>query len=53
MFGSGSGGGPLQGEWFVRAAEGRLLADVDPWMGFHAGRNETSHTHDHEAASGW
>lgn len=38
-------------ELFRRAAESRLIADVDLWMGFHAARNETSHTHDHETAA--
>lgn len=32
-------------ELFRLAAESRLIADVDQWMTFHRGRNETSHTY--------
>lgn len=38
-------------EWFRRAAENGLIADVDLWMSFHAARNETSHTYDHGRAA--
>jgi nucleotidyltransferase substrate binding protein (TIGR01987 family) len=37
-------------ELFRRAAESRLIVDVERWMSFHRGRNETSHTYSSEAA---
>jgi nucleotidyltransferase substrate binding protein (TIGR01987 family) len=37
-------------ELFRRAAEHRLIDDVDRWMGWHAARNQTAHTHDAETA---
>ena len=37
-------------ELFRRAAENRLIDDVDLWMSFHAARNETSHTYDNNTA---
>lgn len=37
-------------ELFRQAAENRLIDDVKLWMSFHAARNETSHTYDHETA---
>ena len=33
-------------ELFRLAAESRLIANVDQWMIYHKGRNETSHTYD-------
>lgn len=38
-------------ELFRLAAESRLIADVDQWMTFHRGRNETSHTYNSVTAS--
>lgn len=35
---------------FRRAAEHRLIADVDTWMRHHAARNATSHTYDEDRA---
>ncbi len=32
-------------ELFRRAAESRLIDDVERWMSFHRARNETSHTY--------
>ena len=37
-------------ELFRRAAENRLIDDVDLWMSFHAARNVTSHTYDNTTA---
>lgn len=37
-------------ELFLRAAENRLIDDMDLWMSFHAARNETSHTYDTNTA---
>jgi nucleotidyltransferase substrate binding protein (TIGR01987 family) len=42
--------GVTRRELFRRAAENRLIDDVDLWMSFHAARNETSHTYDHNTA---
>jgi nucleotidyltransferase substrate binding protein (TIGR01987 family) len=42
--------GVTRRELFRQAAENRLIDDVDLWMGFHAARNETSHTYNHETA---
>lgn len=42
--------GVTRRELFRQAAENRLIDDVDLWMSFHAARNETSHTYDHETA---
>mgnify|MGYP002133530412 CR=1 FL=1 len=33
-------------ELFRLAAESLLISDVDKWMKYHKGRNETSHTYD-------
>jgi nucleotidyltransferase substrate binding protein (TIGR01987 family) len=38
--------GVTRRELFRLAAENQLIADVDLWMSFHKGRNETSHTYD-------
>ncbi len=35
---------------FRRAAESRLITDVDKWMQHHAARNSTVHIHDRERA---
>ncbi len=43
--------GVTRRELFRLAAEHRLIADVDLWMSFHQGRNETSHTYDASTAS--
>jgi nucleotidyltransferase substrate binding protein (TIGR01987 family) len=37
--------GVTRRELFRHAAENRLIAEVEPWMRFHAARNETSHTY--------
>jgi nucleotidyltransferase substrate binding protein (TIGR01987 family) len=37
-------------ELFRRAAESRLIDDVERWMQFHRARNETSHTYSSETA---
>jgi nucleotidyltransferase substrate binding protein (TIGR01987 family) len=37
-------------ELFRRAAESRLIDDVEHWMRFHRARNETSHTYSSETA---
>jgi nucleotidyltransferase substrate binding protein, HI0074 family len=37
-------------ELFRIAAESQLISDVDMWMVFHKGRNETSHTYDNATA---
>jgi len=42
--------GVTRRELFRQAAKNRLINDVDLWMGFHAARNETSHTYDNETA---
>jgi nucleotidyltransferase substrate binding protein (TIGR01987 family) len=42
--------GVTRRELFRRAAENRLIDDVDLWMSFHAARNETSHTYDNNTA---
>lgn len=38
--------GVTRRELFRLAAEQQLIKDVDQWMLFHKGRNETSHTYD-------
>ena len=43
--------GVTRRELFRRAAENRLIDDVDLWMSFHAARNETSHTYDNNTAA--
>jgi nucleotidyltransferase substrate binding protein (TIGR01987 family) len=47
---AGAVDGVTRRELFRHAAENRLIGDVDLWMGFHASRNETSHTYDQETA---
>lgn len=42
--------GVTRRELFRHAAENRLIDNVDLWMGFHASRNETSHTYNQETA---
>jgi nucleotidyltransferase substrate binding protein (TIGR01987 family) len=42
--------GVTRRELFRLAAESRLISDVDAWMIFHRGRNETSHTYDADTA---
>lgn len=43
--------GVTRRELFRIAAEHLLIADVDRWMNFHRGRNETSHTYDATTAA--
>ncbi|DAB38299.1 MAG TPA: nucleotidyltransferase [Sulfuricurvum kujiense] len=43
--------GVTRRELFRVAAENRLIADVELWMGFHSSRNETSHTYDQATAN--
>ena len=43
--------GVTRRELFRRAAESRLIDNVDLWMSFHAARNETSHTDDTNTAA--
>ena len=43
--------GVTRRELFRIAAEHLLIADVDRWMNFHRGRNETSHTYDAATAA--
>ena len=38
--------GVTRRELFRLAAESQLIKDVEQWMAFHKGRNETSHTYD-------
>ena len=38
--------GVTRRELFRLAAESLLITDVDKWMTYHKGRNETSHTYD-------
>lgn len=38
--------GVTRRELFRLAAESQLIKDVEQWMTFHKGRNETSHTYD-------
>lgn len=38
--------GVTRRELFRRAAESKLITDIDLWMTFHKARNETSHTYD-------
>ncbi len=42
--------GVTRRELFRLAAESLLISDVDAWMIFHRGRNETSHTYDADTA---
>ena len=42
--------GVTRRELFRRAAENRLIIDVDRWMEHHDARNLTSHTYDEETA---
>lgn len=35
---------------FRLAAESHLITDVERWMDYHSGRNETSHTYDEDTA---
>ena len=35
---------------FRLAAENRLITDVERWMDYHFGRNQTSHTYDEDTA---
>lgn len=44
--------GVTRRELFRRAAESRLIDDVELWMRFHKARNETSHTYDIATAAG-
>ena len=37
-------------ELFRLAAESHLITDVERWMDYHSGRNETSHTYDEDTA---
>jgi nucleotidyltransferase substrate binding protein (TIGR01987 family) len=39
-------------ELFRLAAESRLITEVEAWMRFHRGRNETSHTYNAATAEG-
>ena len=48
---TGSVDGVSRRELFRRAAENRLINDVDLWMHFHALRNLTSHTYRAETAA--
>ncbi len=43
--------GVTRRELFRLAAEAGLIDDVDGWMSFHRGRNETSHTYDSATAA--
>jgi nucleotidyltransferase substrate binding protein (TIGR01987 family) len=43
--------GVTRRELFRLSAENQLIKDVDQWMSFHRGRNETSHTYDAATAN--
>jgi len=43
--------GVTRRELFRRAAENRLIDDVDQWMRHHAARNQTTHTYESEIAA--
>lgn len=43
--------GVTKRQLFRLAAENRLIADVDQWMGYSEARNATSHTYDEEKAA--
>ena len=43
--------GVTRRELFRLAAESQLIKDVEQWMTFHKGRNETSHTYDATTAA--
>ena len=47
---AGAVDGVTRRELFRQAVESRLIDDVEMWMGFHAARNESSHTYDSETA---
>ena len=42
--------GATRRELFRLAAESRLITDVERWMDYHLGRNQTSHTYDEDTA---
>lgn len=42
--------GVTRRELFRQATQNRLIDDVDLWMLFHAARNQTSHTYNHDTA---
>ncbi|MDR1560651.1 MAG: nucleotidyltransferase substrate binding protein [Clostridiales bacterium] len=42
--------GVTRRELFRRAAENRLITDIDKWMIFHAARNRTSHIYNEDVA---
>ena len=49
--GSGVADGVTRRELFRRAAENRLIPDVDQWMRHHEARNNTSHIYDQAKAA--